>query len=364
MAIDKLKPISGESKHSSSSVDVLSVLYSVKQFWEDLEYPNHEDASIIACNVSGDICRFAVTYIDLITDRAEKLEDIQNHGIHNIPFEVYVVISNINFCSRGIEKLILELAKEKTTDNDRLLKTISNALSHGTSRITKVIQSATNKMMPSIRKLMLEGAEIVKNGTEVGDRLLVYIDDSLSTLHSDLDQKDFYIAKTILWKTILIVFSEVIQKSLEVQRPPYFYSNLRTILNMLQDVFNHSNVEANELSEKEKQIDFMLERYGLNTANLIHQYFKDRYKMQQEISKSPFNPFGVLSIHCYFMNNTLKLEILNAKNLVPIGGSNRKCDSFVKINIVPEGAFPTFQSYKTEVERDTHFPLYEELFEL
>jgi C2 domain len=101
----------------------------------------------------------------------------------------------------------------------------------------------------------------------------------------------------------------------------------------------------------------------VNASRIIHQYYRERYLMQQLIASSPFHPYGVLSIKVFFFGNILKLEILNAKNLIPFGG-NRKCDSFVKINIIPEDAFPKHQNYKTRVETDTHFPLYDELFEL
>lgn len=360
--IDNLKPVDIISKNSSSAVDTLTILYSVKRFWEDLKWPVADDVVNITNNVSCDICRFSVIYFDNIADRAEKCESMKHFGIFKVPLEVCVCISNINYVTQGMQQLIVELTDGSTQNTVRLQNVVANSLKHGSSRVTKLIHVSVNKMMSTIRKLLLEGADLGQKKHEIGDRLIVYIEDSLSTLQNDLYKTDFKSFKNVLWKTILDIFSEVIQKSLEVQRDPLFFSNLRTILHLLESVFANLNDEDN-YKEKIKQVDYLLERYELNTSKLIHYYFKDRYQMQQQISKSPFNPFGVLSVQCFFVNNILKLEILNAKNLVPLG-TRRKCDSFVKLSIVPAEMFPGIQKCRTRVEADTHFPLYDELFEL
>lgn len=355
--MDNLKPVGVDSKHSSSAVDSLAILHSVKKFWVDLVWKNKDDSRNVAMNIIGDICRFAIIYFENIAARGEKCDAMKSFGIFKVPIEICVVTHNINFIAEGIQKLSLDLTEGHSGDQNRQQNLIEKAVSHGQMRITRMLQTSIDKMISTIRKLLVEGADANLEKSIIGDRLLVYLDDCLLSLHDDLDKKDFTIAKEVLWATVLNALFDLIQKSLEVQRHPVFFSNLRTILNLLRGVF------VDSLIERVNQIDHLLERYGLNTANLIHQYYKDRYQMQQEISKSPFNPLGVLSIYCSFFNNTLKLEILNARNLVPVG-TNKKCDSFVKISVVPEDAFPKYQNFKTRVELDTHFPLYDEMFEL
>lgn len=347
-------------------MDTLTVLYSVKKFWEDLNWPTPDS---FALHVASDICRFAVIYFDNFTERVVKCEAMKHLGIFKVPLEVLIAISNITFVCQGIQKLIVELADDEILcDNDRLQRVIGNSLQHGNSRVAKLMQISSSKMVPSIRKLMLEGANVVNVDAVVGDRMIIYIDDSLASLKHDLHPKDFTYCKSFLWKTLLDVTSELIQASVKLHRTPIFFSNLRTIFQSLQEMFivDDRNIDVENLDAKVKQIETQLERHELNTQKLIHQYFKERHQMQQQVSKSPFNPCGVLSINCFFFNNILKLEILNAKNLVPLGG-NKKCDSFVKINFVPANVFPTFQNYKTKNTDDTqntHFPLYDEFFEL
>lgn len=321
-----------------------------------MKWPNKTD-------ISGDICRFAVVYVEKIVDYVEQSEAMKNMGIFKVPIEVCVTINNINFLIDGVEKLLNELTKGKINDHVLTQEMLRNTQTFAAARIVKLIEESIQKMSSTIRKLLIEGAE-AKMKSEIGDRVIIFMEDSLITLRDDLLKEDFEKSRNFLWIILLKSIDDVIEQSRELNRAPVFYSNLRTIFHALQDLFEEFNTKIEPL-EKVKQINFLLERYGLNTQKLIHQYFIDRYQMQQKISRSPFHPYGLLSINCYFIDNTLKLEILNAKNLIPIGAnSNKKCDSFVKICLIPEEVFPTFQNLKTKVEHDTHFPLYDERFVL
>jgi BAI1-associated protein 3 len=82
--------------------------------------------------------------------------------------------------------------------------------------------------------------------------------------------------------------------------------------------------------------------------------------MQKESNSD--NLDSSLTIFCCFINDTLKIEILNARNL-PVNELNKKCDSYVKVRLVPEQKFPNFHNFKTKVQCNTIFPLYEESFQ-
>jgi hypothetical protein len=288
----------------------------------------------------------------------EKSDLMKHSGIFQVPLEITIGAGNIHFVSEGIQKLLIPENKEIEVSS-HTKKCLENTFKHGRSRAKNLIRSSIKKMVPSIQRLLIEGADVIKKDGDIGDRVIVYIDDTLGSFHRELHEKDFVESRKYLWETVIDVFTELISKSLELKREPIFYSNLKIIFNELQEVFN---IETGD-SERINKIQFLLKLYCLNTSKLIHQYFKDRYQMQQEISKSPFHSYGVLSIRCFFFDKTLKLEVLNAKNLIPVGG-NKKCDSFVKINFYPEESFANCQNYKTRVEPDTHFPLYDELFEM
>lgn len=128
IALDAIKPYDNYSKHSSSAVHVLTILYSVKTFWENVKWPNLEVVENICITVSGDICRFAVIYFDSFADRVEQIDSLKNVGIYQVPFEVSIAIANINFISQGIQKLIIELTENKSQDNARLQNIIGKRI--------------------------------------------------------------------------------------------------------------------------------------------------------------------------------------------------------------------------------------------
>lgn len=361
---DNLKPSDNKSKYSHSAIDCLPILQSVKKFWEDFKTSKEDISEKVEYLAVADVSRFSICYYKNIADRVEKCLAMKHYGIFKVPLEICIGVSNITFVMEETQSLC-KTDQKNVQEYYRLQKIVENNLVHGKDRRSKLMKAAVQKMKPTIRKLLLEGADIVRKGTLMGERLIVYIEDSLLSLQGDLGQSDFEESRIIILRALLEVFTELTAKSLQLQRPPTFFTSLRTIFHSLQELFvdetGKSSIDV--LNSELKEVDSLLERNELNSSKLIHQYYKARYQMQEAISRSPFNPCGVLSINCFFINNVMKLNILNAKNLIPLGVS-RKCDSFVKINIIPENFFQDCQSTRTRVENDTHFPLYDEFFEL
>ena len=120
------------------------------------------------------------------------------------------------------------------------------------------------------------------------------------------------------------------------------------------------NKTSENASDREtlEHIERLLQLHGYETTDLIHQYYKDRLKEQQETTESTF---GNLTIQCFFKGNTLELEIMNARNLMPMD-SNGSCDSFVRVHFIPEERFPGVMKPKTQTHSKTLFPLYDEKF--
>jgi BAI1-associated protein 3 len=363
--VDNLRPELKESKRSSSAIDTMQILYSVKAFWERLQWPDANKEAEIAKHVAGDLCRFAIDYFEKFSEKLQKSEAMNITGIFKVPIEMAIAVANFNYISTEIQTLVKELTDGKVADTSSIELIVGNMLSHLDNTISQLLETTLKKSTDTLQKLMLEGAKHDNNrtGEDLADRLMTYIEDMLSTLVDDLPEKSFEVAKSIVWSQILQIFSEVIQVSLARQQPPAFFTNLRRILSILKEIFKFSVDTADAaMIKKVERIDYLLECYGLNTSRLIHQYYKERYELQLQINKQPFNPYGVLSVYCFFVKNTLKLEILNARNLIPIG-PNKKCDSFIKVHLIPDKYFSTQPSCKTKVQQNTHFPLYDEIFE-
>lgn len=90
------------------------------------------------------------------------------------------------------------------------------------------------------------------------------------------------------------------------------------------------------------------------------QYYLDRYKEQNEMTDTPL---GILTVQCYFKGNSLEIEILNAKHLVPLD-TNGLCDPFVRVHFMPEEKFLSVVKPKTQTQNKTLFPLFDEKFSM
>jgi BAI1-associated protein 3 len=102
----------------------------------------------------------------------------------------------------------------------------------------------------------------------------------------------------------------------------------------------------------------LLQLHGYETSELIHQYYKDRLAEQNAMEDSPF---GMLTIQCFFKQNILEVEIMSARNLLPMN-SDGTCDAFVKLHFWPEEKFTNVTKPKTNSQNKTLFPLFDEGF--
>lgn len=67
-------------------------------------------------------------------------------------------------------------------------------------------------------------------------------------------------------------------------------------------------------SDTLKRVEYLLKLHGLETRELIHQYHLERWQEQQAITEPKM---GLLTVRAQFIEDSLKLEIMNARNLTP-----------------------------------------------
>ncbi|XP_047346149.1 protein unc-13 homolog 4B isoform X9 [Vespa velutina] len=177
-----------------------------------------------------------------------------------------------------------------------------------------------------------------------------------------------------------------VTKIIDKRRPPSFYSNLHRTLHTLIRFFNLGADETSNVQVLEK-IEELLKLHGLETAELIHRYNQDRLREQKEMEETIY---GLLTVKAWFLNNSLNIQILNARNLRPMDSNGdfigklstlerklhskskqrlkeakkSKCDSYVKIRLLPEEKFIDNKTPKTHVQKETLFPLFDETFNI
>jgi BAI1-associated protein 3 len=378
--LDPLIAVDSTVKYSSSAVDTLAIFYQIRIFWQQLAWPNAEGAFIFVSKIVDDICRCCVFYADKMAERVDQLGNVET--VYEKKFQVTeewcLAINNIDYIRQSIHSFVKELGVDDIIRDmsnfrgpmdaqrcsDTLQNVIENAIDTEKNKILELIEKLSRKMNPAMRRFLTEGAELFDTDSNSMDRLMMYMEDSLKILHTELNDDNFARVLDSIWVEISCILFDLVHSSLEKRRPPSFYSNLRSTLQIMVENFKCQSTSDRKVCSSDKEtlekIDRLLELHGYETSDLIHQYYKERHSMQQKLVEAPC---GLLTVQCYFQKNTLEIEILNAKNLVPMD-SDGSCDPFVRIHFFPEDKFLSATQPKTKVHQKTLFPLFDEKFSM
>lgn len=71
-------------------------------------------------------------------------------------------------------------------------------------------------MCPAIKRLLIEGAELVNQDSNSIDRLMMYLDNNLATLYSQLNEDNYSRTLDIIWFNVNQILQELLQSNLDV----------------------------------------------------------------------------------------------------------------------------------------------------
>lgn len=371
--LDKLVPVDSNVKYSSSGVDTLAIFYQIKIFWKQLAWPDVEGCYTFVAKIVDDICRCCVFYSDKMSSRVDNVGTVTT--VFEERFEVTtewcVAINNIDYVRQSLEPFVEELGMNEIVQKlcearspieaqrckETLQNVIANAIDTVKNKIVDLLEIMVKKMMPSITRFLIEGAEVLHQDCSRMDRVMRYLEANLDTLYQHLNNENFSRTLDILWEQLGEVLYELIQANLEKRRPPSFFSNLHECLKVMIRSFRQDNKDV-YTSETLKRVEYLLKLHGLETRQLIHEYHLERWQDQQSITDPKM---GVLTVRAHFIENNLKVEVMNARNLMPTD-SNGLCDSYVRVVLHPEDLFANVVKPKTQTHSKNLFPLYDEMF--
>nr|XP_026489849.1 protein unc-13 homolog 4B isoform X5 [Vanessa tameamea] len=405
--LDNLVPVDSNVKYSSSGVDTLAIFYQIKIFWQQLAWPDVEGCYTFVAKIIDDICRCCVFYSDRMSARvggAGAAGAAGGAGGAGSPFESRfevttewcVTINNIDYVRQSLPPFVQELDMdaiirrmcearsplEAQRCKETLENVIANAIDTVKNKIVDLLEIMIKKMMPSITRFLIEGAELLHQDCSSMDRVMRYLEANLDTLYQHLNNENFSRTLDIVWEQLGEVLYELIQANLEhrrakitryidprrmtksaaaildaKRRPPSFFSNLHECLKIMIRSFRQDNKDIYE-SETLKRVEYLLKIHGMETRELIHQYHLERWQEQQAVTEPKM---GLLTVRAQFIEDNLKIEIMNARNLMPTD-SNGLCDSYVRVGLLPEDTFANVEKPKTQTHSKNLFPLYDEMF--
>ncbi|KAK4881762.1 hypothetical protein RN001_005081 [Aquatica leii] len=372
--LDDLSPVDESVKYSSSALDTLTIFHQIRIFWDQLNWPDVEGCYLFVAKIIDDLCRCCLFYADKVAFKVDGMGEVQD--AYEKRFEVTkewcLAINNIDYVCQSLkpftaelklESIIAQLAEVRNPldaerCNETLQTVLANSLDTVQNKIIQLLEKVATKMSPAMKKLLIEGAELLNQDSNSIDRVMRYLDNNLATLYAELNEDNFNRILEIIWANLGSILSELIHSNIEKRRPPAFFANLRATLQLMVNSFKQSG--ENSDCETLQKIERLLNINGLETNDLIHQVHLDRWAEQAVISSTPY---GELSVRLQFMNNDLIIEVINARNLIAMD-SNGFSDSFVRISLLPEERFTHIPKPKTQTHNKNLFPLYDELFTL
>lgn len=230
--LDRLKPIDDTVKYSSSAVDTLAIFYQIKIFWQQLDWPDIEGSYTFVAKIIDDICRCCIFYADQMSTRVENLGNVQN--VYENRFEVTpewcLAINNIDYIRQSLspfvkelklDEVIAQLAEYRSAlEAERCAATLENVIANAddteTNKILELIEVVARKMCPSMRKFLLEGAELLHQDSNSMDRLMMYLEESLKTLNVELNELNFERILDAIWTELYVILYELVQSNLDV----------------------------------------------------------------------------------------------------------------------------------------------------
>lgn len=235
--LDKLEQIDETVKYSTSPVDTLAIFYQIKIFWEQLNWPDIEGSYTFVAKIVDDICRCCVFYAHKMSLRVGDLgyvkanvPDTMTDNNFEVTTEWCLAINNIDYIRQSlspfikelqIDDIIAKLAEYRTPleaqrCEETLKNVVSNAVDTEENKILELIEVVARKMSPSMRKFLLEGAEVLHDDSNSMNRLQMYLEDSLDTLNTELNEINFERIKSAIYNELATILYDLVQSNLDV----------------------------------------------------------------------------------------------------------------------------------------------------
>lgn len=146
----------------------------------------------------------------------------------------------------GLDDIIARLAEYRSSlEADRCAETlknvVENAIDTERNKIIQLIEVVARKMCPAMRRFLVEGAEVLHEGSHSMERLLIYMEESLKMLNTELNEVNFERILDAIWTELATVLYEVVQSNLDVSFRVFDFITY-TILNFGYLLLKYKNI--------------------------------------------------------------------------------------------------------------------------
>ncbi|XP_026716849.1 protein unc-13 homolog D isoform X2 [Athene cunicularia] len=389
--MDQLTPFGEHNKHSTSTVDLSTCYAQIVKTWQQLNWPDPEEAFMIMVKLVEDMCKIALMYCRLIKERAEALSlSEQNEG--EAANRLCIVVNNIKQLRLLILKLPSQLdwvqlveRTEAVIDQQQIQHTLHNQLDSAVScldhEVRDVVQALATKLEKGIARHIqeLSSSNDTREPEDSIIPLMKFLESELQYLNEHLVQENFKSLLTLLWHHTLSVLSAAAGQQVPSTQ---CYKKLHCALKSLELCFYAEGCGL-PLETLHAAAFLSLESHlalcSSTSRKLIQKYFSNRIQQQLDTSSEKY---GAVTIKALYRpsEQKLRVEVLNAVNLIPLdsnavlGRRGRRegadictppgsSDPFVQLTLEPRHQFPEVVARTTQCKRNELHPLFDEAFD-
>ncbi|XP_056153133.1 protein unc-13 homolog D [Lampris incognitus] len=378
--VDQLQPLQSGAvpvKHSSSAVDLVACIQPICQLWEQLSWPDPEEAFMLMVKITEDVCKIVMTYCQSLKARVRLLSD---NAVHGCPIKMLcVVVNDLEYLRSVLTRLPAQLnwagLQERTQQVIREIQfsnTLPFQLEQAQQSLSREIRSALDTLGKQletdiethIKSLSTRRRLPSKSPEEAVVPLMRYLEKELQYMNENLVHGNFHSLLTPLWVNSVKIVYQVATMPSKPEGFVAFFQRLQYTLQCLEQCFH---AEGNGLpletlhSAGYKILKAHLTHNSLSSQQLVEKYLEGKVWEQKVYSREKYGAVTLLTSYRR-SDSRLRVEVLNAANLLPMD-SNGASDPFVQLCLEPRHIFPEVEPRCTQIKNCDLNPLFDEAFE-
>ncbi|XP_024913219.1 protein unc-13 homolog D isoform X2 [Cynoglossus semilaevis] len=378
--VDQLQPLQCGSitiKHSSSAVDLLACIQPICRLWEQLSWPDPEEAFMLMVKLTEDVCKIVVNYCHTLKERVRVLSENSDPG--SAINMLCVVVNDLEHLRSVLTKLPTQLnwagLRDRTQNvigESQFNNTLPSQLEQTQSILRREIHSALDTLGKKLNtdienyvRSMSTRRRIPSKSTEdAAAPLMQYLEQELKYMNENLVQENFNSLLTPLWNNSVKIFQQVTKQDSHQEGFMVFCQRLLYTLQCLEQCFHAegSGLPLTSLhSEEYKTLKAHLTHHSLSSQELIQKFYDRKIKEQNVFSGEKYGAVTLLTSYRR-SDQRLRVEVLNAVNLLPMD-YNGFSDPFVQLCLEPQHIFPEVETRSTQIKPCDLNPLFDEAFE-
>ncbi|KAM9425116.1 protein unc-13 homolog D [Pholidichthys leucotaenia] len=378
--VDQLQPLQTGAvpiKHSSSAVDLVACIQPICQMWEQLSWPDPEEAFMLMVKLTEDVCKIVVNYCHILKDRVRVLSQNSDHGCAiNM---LCVVVNDLEHLRSVLSKLPTRLnwagLRDRTQNvigESQFHNTLPSQLQQAQSILSREIRSALDTLgrklntdiETHVRSMSTRRRIPSKSTEDAAAPLMRYLEQELEYMNENLVQENFNSLLTPLWNNSVQIIDQVATQHSQQEGLMVFCQRLLYTLHCLEQCFHAegNGLPLNKLHSGEyKALKDHLSHHSLSSQQLMEKFFVRKITEQNYYEGEKYGAVTLLASY-RTSDQRLSVEVLNAVNLLPMD-SNGFSDPFVQLCLEPQHIFPRVEPRCTQVKNCDLNPLFDETFE-